>query len=350
MPYQIIRQDITKMDTDAIVNAANTGLAPGGGVCGAIFAAAGYEKLDAECKRIGHCDTGKAVITNGYDLPARYIIHTPGPVYRRERNDNAGLLYSCYRSSLELAKEHKLTSIAFPLISSGIYGYPADEALEIATQAISDFLKNNDMDIYLVVYDKNTFKISSELFDDVKEYIDARLVKEQDLSARARSEKFLHTELLSDIAGQAYPQASYVPEPSKSKKTKTIFGKKQKSELESMLLEMDSSFSEYLLYLIDESGMTDVEVYKKANIDRKLFSKIRSNTAYKPSKLTAVAFAIALELDWRKARDLVSRAGYSFSHSSKFDIIIEYFISDGNYDIFEINEVLFAFDQPLIGC
>ena len=346
MPYQIIRQDITKMDTDAIVNAANTALAPGGGVCGAIFAAAGYDALEAECRSIGHCDTGSAVITKGYALPARYVIHTPGPVYQPQRSDNAELLYSCYRSSLELAKKHKLKSIAFPLISSGIYGYPPADALEVATQAISDFLADNDMDIYLVVYDKRTFKVSSELFDDVKEYIDARLVREQDLRQRGISEMLLHTELRSDAPAPMYPQADYglagAAKPGR-------FRSAEKKELDEMLLEMDSSFSEYLLYLIDESGMTDAAVYKKANIDRKLFSKIRSNPAYKPSKLTAVAFAIALELDWQTARELVSRAGFSFSHSSKFDIIIEYFICNGSYDIFEINEVLFAFDQPLIG-
>ncbi len=329
------------METDAIVNAANTALAPGGGVCGAIFDAAGYDALDAECRAIGHCDTGKAVITKGYALPARYIIHTPGPVYQPQRDDNAELLYSCYKSSLELAKKHKLKSIAFPLISAGIYGYPPADALKVATQAISDFLEDNDMDIYLVVYDKRAFKVSSELFDDVKEYIDARLVREQDLRQRGISEKFLHTELRRDSA-QMYPQTEFAPAAAKP-------GLFKKKDLDKMLLEMDSSFSEYLLHLIDESGMTDAEVYKKANIDRKLFSKIRSNPAYKPSKLTAVAFAIALELDWQTARELVSRAGFSFSHSSKFDIIIEYFICNGSYDIFEINEVLFAFDQPLIG-
>ena len=346
MPYQIIRQDITKMDTDAIVNAANTALAPGGGVCGAIFAAAGYDALEAECRSIGHCDTGRAVITKGYALPARHIIHTPGPVYQPERSDNAELLYSCYRSSLELAKKHGLTSIAFPLISSGIYGYPPADALKVATQAISDFLEDNDMDIYLVVYDKRTFKVSSELFDDVKEYIDARLVKEQDLRQREISENFLHTELRSESSAPMYPQADYAP--AGAAKTGR-FRAAEKKELDMMLLELDSSFSEYLLHLIDESGMTDAAVYKKANIDRKLFSKIRSNPAYKPSKLTAVAFAIALELDWQTAQELVSRAGFSFSHSSKFDIIIEYFICNGSYDIFEINEMLFAFDQPLIG-
>ncbi len=345
MPYQIIRQDITRMDTDAIVNAANTALAPGGGVCGAIFDAAGYDALDAECRAIGHCDTGKAVITNGYALPARYIIHTPGPVYQPQRDDNAELLYSCYKSSLELAKKHKLKSISFPLISAGIYGYPPADALKVATQAISDFLEDNDMDIYLVVYDKRAFKVSSELFDDVKEYIDANLVIEQDLRQRGISEKFLHTELRSDSPAQMFPQAEFAPAAAQP----GLFRMAQKKDLDKMLLEMDSSFSEYLLYLIDKSGKTDAEVYKKANIDRKLFSKIRSNPAYKPSKITAVAFAIALELDWQTARELVSRAGFSFSHSSKFDIIIEYFICNSSYDIFEINEVLFAFDQPLIG-
>ena len=345
MPYQIIRQDITRMDTDAIVNAANTALAPGGGVCGAIFDAAGYDALDAECRAIGHCDTGKAVITKGYALPARYVIHTPGPVYQPQRDDNAELLYSCYKSSLELAKKHKLKSISFPLISAGIYGYPPADALKVATQAISDFLEDNDMDIYLVVYDKRAFKVSSELFDDVKEYIDANLVREQDMRQRGISEKFLHTELRSDSPAQMFPQAEFAPAAAQP----GLFRMAQKKDLDKMLLEMDSSFSEYLLYLIDKSGKTDAEVYKKANIDRKLFSKIRSNPAYKPSKLTAVAFAIALELDWQTARELVSRAGFSFSHSSKFDIIIEYFICNGSYDIFEINEVLFAFDQPLIG-
>lgn len=350
MPYQIIRQDITKMNTDAIVNAANTALAPGGGVCGAIFAAAGYDELEAECRKIGHCDTGRAVITKCYKLPARYIIHTTGPIYRPGHSDNAKLLYSCYNSSLELAKKHKLNSIAFPLISSGIYGYPPGDALKIATQAISDFLDKNDMDIYLVVYDRNAFKVSSELFDDVKEYIDARLVKEQDLRERATSENFLHRELSADLMMPMLPQVANADEQPKAAKPKQgMFSRKHKSDLDRMMAEMDSSFSEYLLYLIDESGMTDAQVYKKANIDRKLFSKIRSNPAYKPSKITAVAFAIALELDWSRARDLVSRAGYSFSHSSKFDIIIEYFIINGSYNIFEINEVLFKFDQPLIG-
>ncbi|MGM9936946.1 MAG: macro domain-containing protein [Candidatus Ornithomonoglobus sp.] len=326
MPFKIIRADITKTDVDAIVNAANERLMPGGGVCGAIFSAAGYDELEKECAEIGYCETGQAVITKGYNLKAKYIIHTPGPIYRGGGNREEEQLYSCYKSSLELAKENKIESIAFPLISSGIYGYPKNEALRVATSAIMDFLENNEMDIYLVVYDKRAFEISAKLFSQVQEYIDERLVVEEDYAYRRQTEAF------------SFPRA---PMP--------LRGAARDENINDLLRNIDKSFSEYLLDLIDKSGMTDAQVYKKANIDRKLFSKIRSNPQYKPSKVTAAAFAVALELDLDTTRDLIGRAGYSLTRSSKFDIILEYFIERGNYNIFEINEVLFAFDQPLIG-
>jgi len=338
------------MDTDAIVNAANTALSPGGGVCGAIFAAAGYDRLEKACRKIGHCDTGKAVITKGYALKAKYIIHTPGPIYNAARSDNAELLYSCYRSSLELARKHRLASIAFPLISSGIYGYPAQEALSVAQSAIKDFLKDNEMDISLVVYDKNSFKVSRELFDEVREYIDQRLVREQEPLSR-RSDAHLIGRLFegsrfdADREHNDAPMRNFAPGASSDRATKRKFAaaaaapSAKEPSLEDMLRKMDSSFSEHLLYLIDESGMTDVQV----------FSKIRSKKDYKPKKTTAVALGLALELDMDGMRSLVSRAGYSFSHSSKFDIIIEYYVMRGNYNIFDINDMLFAFDQPLVG-
>ena len=332
MPFKIVRNDITKMQVDAIVNAANTSLSPGGGVCGAIFKAAGYDKLASECSKIGHCDTGNAIITKGYNLTAKHIIHTPGPVYKDGLHNESNLLYSCYKSSLELAKRKRIKSIAFPLISSGIYGYPKAEALRIATNAIMDFLENDDMDIYLVVYDMYAFEISSQLFSDVAEYIEENLI-----TPDTRRIYGVEKAALADINAQYAPmmrQAEYSM-PAES--------------IEDMLENMDASFSEYLLMLIDESGMTDAQVYKKANIDRKLFSKIRNNLQYKPSKVTAVAFAVALGLDIDGTRDLIGRAGYALTRSNKFDIIIEYFIIHKNYNIFEINEVLFAFDQPLIG-
>ncbi len=322
MPFKIIRNDITQMKVDAIVNAANTDLAPGGGVCGAIFKAAGYDALAAECAKIGHCDTGRAVCTKGYKLPSKYIIHTPGPIYFDGKHGEEGLLYSCYKSSLELAKARRVKSVAFPLISAGIYGYPKAEALKVATNAVMDFLAENEMEIYLVVYDKSAFEISSKLFAGVEEFIrHAEIDERRRLNNREAAGAYA-------MMDAALPTAGNIDE---------------------MLRHMDASFSEYLLTLIDKSGKTDAQVYKKANIDRKLFSKIRGNPQYKPSKPTAVAFALALELDLEGARDLIGRAGYALSRSSKFDIIIEYFITNKSYDIFEINEVLFAFDQPLIG-
>jgi len=356
MPFKIIRNDITCMTTDAVVNAANNGLLPGGGVCGAIFSAAGYNELRAECERIGFCATGSAVITKGYALKAKYIIHAVGPIYRDGNEREAEELYSCYTSSLKLAKEYSLSSIAFPLISSGIYGYPKREALKIATNAIVDFLSENEMDVYLVVYDKNSFEVSASLFSDVKAYIDETLVHEEDRKRRGdllneqlmkiasrygrekESSQLAPPDLL-DTCFEETPDLSVAMPPEKS----------QEQSLDDMFKTMDRSFSEELLALVTESGMKDSEVYKKANVDRRLFSKIRSDVQYKPSKTTAVAFALALELDMQKTRDLIGKAGYSMTHSNKFDIIIEYFITHGIYNVFEINEVLFAFDQNLIG-
>lgn len=336
MPFKIIQNDITKMDVGAIVNAANTSLLPGGGVCGAIFAAAGYDELTNECRKIGHCDTGGAVITKGFNLPAEYIIHTPGPVYTDGHHNEEKLLYSCYKSSLELAERKRLKSIAFSLISSGIYGYPKAEALKVATNAVMDFLEHSDMDVYLVVYDKSAFETASKLFFDVEKYINEKMIL-PDMSRRRAKDPGASLDFKLAGIESAGMLTSALPEQSKQ------------SRLDEIIVRMDVSFSERLLQLIDESGMTDAQVYKRANIDRKLFSKIRSNREYKPSKVTAAAFAIALRLNMDTTRDLIGKAGYSLTHSNKFDIIIEYFIENKNYNIYEINEVLFKFDQPLIG-
>ncbi len=353
MPFKIIRNDITKMNTDAVVNAANTDLAPGGGVCGAIFAAAGSDALKAECDKIGKCKTGEAVITRGYNLNAKYIIHTPGPVYTNGNRREAKQLYSCYMSSLKLAKKHGLKSISFPLISAGIYGYPKKQALRIATNAIVDFLEKNDMDIYLVVYDKSSFEVSTDLFSDVQAYIDETMVRAE--PRRLRQDERLSSTLseaeFKGIEESIHDYCAYncAPQSSAQMLPETSLYENKTADIEEILMNMDKSFSETLLELIDKSGMKDSQVYKKANVDRRLFSKIRSDAQYKPSKITAVAFALALELDLYQTRDLLEKAGYSMTHSNKFDIIIEYFIERQNYNVFEINEVLFAFDQSLIG-
>lgn len=317
MPFNIIRADITTLNTDAIVNAANSRLAQGGGVCGAIFSAAGAVELQKACDAIGYCPTGGAVITPGFDLSAKYVIHTVGPVYGVDDNSET-LLYSCYKNSLDLAKEKGLNSIAFPVISSGIFGYPKREALSIAQRAIKDFLSVNDMDINLVVYDKATFTISEELFDSIQTYISEKMVK---YDSRMRKEASCN--VMYDVV---MPHEG----------------------IEELLHDEYETFSQMLFRLIDEKGYTDVEVYKRANIDRKLFSKMRKKD-YVPKKSTVMALIIALRLNMRQAKDLLCEAGFAFSHSSKSDIIIQYFIENKNYDIFELNETLFAFDQPLLG-
>lgn len=367
MPFQIIRQDITQMHCDAIVNAANNTLLGGGGVDGMIHRAAGPELLD-ECRTLHGCATGKAKITGGYRLSAKYVIHTVGPVWQGGGYGERELLASCYRSSLALAAEHGCESVAFPLISAGVFGYPKAEALKVATETIAAFLENHDMTVYLTVFGEKSFAISRELYADVQSFIDDRYVDEHTDYAfeRGRRSALLNT---AAPVGAAQPSA-------KEKPRLRLFGAKKEEKcfdagaalpeapaafegmaaasvqahsLEDALKTIDESFSQMLLRKIDERGMKDAECYKKANIDRKLFSKIRSDANYKPSKTTALAFAVALELPLDETRELLMKAGYALSHSSKFDIIIEYFIGKRRYDIYEINETLFSFDQPLLG-
>lgn len=412
MPFLIIRNDITKMETDVIVNAANCNLMMGGGVCGAIFRSAGEKRLSEACAEIGYCKTGDAVITPGFDLKAKYIIHTPGPIWYDNDPYQEELLYSCYIKSLRLAKKNGAESIAFPLISSGIYGCPKDIAVDTALRAFRDFLESDEMDIYLAVFDSGAVA-EGKRHAEVAEYIDnAYALEHNDRDRRANaagmaeslifcpvcgapknssdifckacgyrltpgnsvpaSVSFSTAELLSFIkpdlfdkgkeccASEPLPESapqpkfdkdivcgSSAPLPELAPEPKPVF--ESAFAVSKKAFEPDESFSQSLLRLIDERGMTDAETYKKANIDRRLFSKIRGDVLYKPKKTTAVAFAIALELDLNETNSLLSKAGFVLSHSLKFDLIIEYFIKKKCYDMFEINRTLFEFDQPLLG-
>ncbi len=322
MPLQIVRNDITKMEADAIVNAANETLLGGGGVDGAIHRAAGKELLE-ECRKLNGCKTGEAKITKGYLLTAKYVIHTVGPIWTGGNRGEEALLRACYRNSLKLAAEYGLESIAFPLISAGAYGYPKRDALRVATQEIASFLDDNEMTVVLVLFGIEILPTDVKTARDIARYID-------DVYAEESIRRDLSQGILYDTID--YKNAAPM-----------------RASLDDALRELDEGFTEMLLRKIDEKGMKDAECYRRANIDRKLFSKIRSDARYKPSKRTAVALGIALQLPLDEMRSLLDKAGYSLSHSSEFDIIIEYCVTHGQYDIYRINEILFSYDQALLG-
>lgn len=328
------------MPVDAIVNAANETLLGGGGVDGRIHQAAGPALLD-ECRTLGGCPVGSARLTGAGNLPCRYVIHAVGPQWQGGGRGERELLCGCYRTALELAREKGCETVAFPLISSGVLGFPKDQALQAAMETISTFLLAHDMTVYLVVFDRKAYQISGKLFSDIAAYIDDHYVETHTDRSRERSRK-----LFSNFADCAPPMPSM---PAAAAPVAAAAAPAQAGSLDDALRRLDESFSEMLLRKIDERGMTDAQCYKKANIDRKLFSKIRSDRGYRPSKPTVLAFAIALELSLAETREMLMKAGFALSHSNKFDIIVEFFIGKGNYNIFEINEALFAFDQSLLG-
>lgn len=329
MPFEIVRNDIVNMKVDAIVNTANPKPIIGDGTDRAIHCKAGERLLMAR-KEIGDIAIGTSKITPAFDLDANYVIHTAGPIWKDGKSGEEALLASCFKNSLRLAKEKDCESIAFPLISSGSYGFPKPIALQIAVREISAFLLENEMQVYLVVFGKQSFELSEKLFKSVSSYIDENYVSDKMSLEYGKSKvrRFDYEKML--LSESSYEITSKMP------------------NLDGMLNNLDKGFSETLLDLIDRTGKKDSEIYKRANVDRKLFSKIRNNVNYKPSKATALAFAIALELDLDETSDLLSRAGYALSQSSKFDVIVKYFIENKKYDIFEINSALFRFDQPLL--
>jgi len=366
MPFQIVRNDITRMRVDAIVNAANRSLLGGGGVDGAIHHAAGPELLK-ECMTLGGCETGQAKITGGYLLPAKYVIHTVGPIWHGGDRGEEQLLRSCYRNALALAAEKGCESVAFPMISAGVYGYPKDQAMMIAVEEIGRFLLDHEMTVYLVVFGRESFLAGTKLFRDVREYIDDRYAERhehreiesrrkrlwhQNEKAALEYDQFLASEPVSTVTGPEEEPERLAPNafiPDTFAAPSPAIGSMSRPDWAEILERTDESFSEALLRLIDERGMTDAQCYKKANVDRKLFSKIRSNPGYRPSKPTAVAFAVALELNLEETEQLIRKAGYALTGSSKFDLVVEYFIRNDHYVVSDINLVLFEFDLPLLG-
>ena len=335
MPFEIIRNDITKLKVDAIVNAANASLLGGGGVDGAIHRAAGPKLLEA-CRMLNGCKTGDVKLTEGFNLPSKYVIHTVGPVWHGGGHNEEYLLRSCYQKALTLAFEKGLASIAFPLISSGVYGYPKDQAIEVAISEINLFLKSNDMMVYLVIFDRTATYLSDNRYSEIKAYIDDAY-EENEGYIKYAAEIYKHALNDSDME-------VLLDQPRHNVTSASL----KERNLEDVLSELQATFSEHLFRLIDHKGFDDVTVYKRANIDRKLFSKIRSDRAYKPSKATVMALAISLELSFDEACDLMQKAGYAFSNSSKQDLIIRYFIEKEQFDIYAINLALFEFNEPLL--
>ena len=384
MPFQIVRNDITKMQVDAVVNTANPEPVYASGTDAAIYKAAGAEKLLEARRKIGALECGTAAVTPAFELNAKYIIHTVGPVWKNGEAGERELLESCYENSLRLALEYKCESIAFPLISTGVYGFPKEEALQIALRVFSQFLMQEEMMIYLVVFDKESFALTNKVFQGVEAYIDENYVAEQkqeqaqyfryeDYSRRRREwnipdcvretnagmfgssirgkssadevpdryreesiERIVEEcQVLESPAGESFAEESFAAKPTRS--------------LDDVIAQLGETFQERLLRLIDERGLDDVEVYKKANLSRKLFSKIRCNSNYKPAKKTAISLALALELSLDETKDFLGRAELALSPSSKFDLIIQYFIEQKVYDIYTINLALFQHDQPILG-
>ena len=383
MPLQLIRQDITTMRVDAIVNAANESLLGGGGVDGAIHRAAGPGLL-AECRTLHGCPTGKAKLTGAYRLPCRYVIHTVGPIWEGGACGEEQLLRSCYRNSFALARDAGCTSLAFPLISAGVYGYPVRQAFRVALDTLSDELaaSGSDMLVYLVLFDKAAAALSEKLYGDLDSYIDDTYAEAQEekyprsdvrkkapgslgflkkekagrrekqslrpeaidglgAAPEARPDEAAEQACFAEIAGAASAPA---PECVEAAALKPAAAPKDAGAFT-----VDEGFSAMLLRKIDEKGMTDPECYKKANIDKKLFSKIRSNPQYRPSKPTVLAFAVALRLSLPETREMLMKAGYALSHSFLLDVIVEYYLRKGCYDIYEINWTLLQNDQPQLG-
>lgn len=332
MPFEILRNDITNMSVDAIVNTANPAPMVGAGTDAMIHEKAGPQLLEAR-KCIGHIEVGHAAITPAYNLDAKYVIHTVGPMWLGGGQNEETQLRGCYDNALRLAVQHGCTSVAFPLISTGNYGFPKDKALQIAIAAFSEFLLEQELQIYLVVFHREAYRLSEKLFCHVESFVDQHYVDACEEAAYDRMAQRRAVRNCCEKRTEQWP--SMAPE--------------QAQTLADALKSTDMGFSEALLKLIDKTGKKDSEIYKKANISKQHFSKIRKNPAYQPTKATAIALALALELNLEDTQKLIGRAGYALTNSSKFDLIIQFFIQQKNYNVVEINIALYEFDQPLLG-
>ena len=343
MPFQVIRNDITKVHADAIVNTANPLPRVGPGTDRAIHRAAGPELLEAR-RKIGPLAPGQAAETPAFRLPARYVLHTVSPVWVDGTRGEEALLRAAYDAALALADRLGCRSAAFPLMAAGSYGFPRDLALSVAIGAFTDFLMDHDMTVYLVLFNSGAFRLASSLFADLKSYIDDNYVEEKQREERGgRPRRRLNERLsaapcedlfLSDAAG-TFAEAPRAP-------------LRPAADLAELLRQSESTFSEHLLDLLRERTGKDSEVYKRAEISRQLFSKILSNKNYQPTKSTAIQLAIGLQLDMPQTQKLLEKAGYALTRSSKADLVVQYYIERRVYSVTFINEALDDCGLPLL--
>ena len=347
MPLKIIRNDITKVSADAIVNTANPKPIFASGTDKAIYEAAGADKVLKERKKIGEIARGEVAITPAFSLSAKYIIHTVGPSWHDGTQGEFEILRSCYHKSLLQAIELKCESIAFPLIATGVYGFPKDKALQIAISEISEFLFQYEMMVYLVVFDDKSFQLSNNIMGNVQSFIDSHYVKTKRNTEYSRRrtrepyEEFEDVELMEmamkcDLDESCDNMLDFAPI-------------QMPLSLDDQFENMGGTFQEKLFEIIDYRGYTNIEVYTRANLDRKHFSKIQCNVNYHPSKTTAMALCIALKLDLDESKDLLARAEWAFSPNRKMDLIVMNAIVNREYNINQINAILFQYGQECLG-
>lgn len=422
MPLNIVNADITTLPVDAIVNAANEQLLMGGGVCGAIFRAAGPHELQAACNSVGHCATGSAVVTPGFKLPAKYVIHTVGPIWHGGDRGERELLASCYAASLRLARDLGCTSAAFPLISSGIYGYPRAEAYEVARDTIEKFLADDrgnakkatdegaddkdagaanrtssgEMTVYLALlgtrrlmrpqerrsldayidhqlarsrylaesgYDAAAQRVEELNRAEAEDYLDGAAsgpapsasrggTRRSRAAKRKRTESWDATGRASaatpapSAAPAATPQPAATPHTTAPRPATARPAAGRPKSLAQLLDEVDAPFGETLMRMIDERGLTDVEVYHRANMSRQHFAKLRAGG--RPSKRTVLALCVALGLSVGDSELLLQRAGFALNPSDKADIIVAYYLERGGATVVDVNLALYEYDQPLL--
>lgn len=346
MPFKIVRNDITKMEVDVIVNTANSAPIYSTGTDTAVYMAAGAEELLAERKKIGYMDEGEVAITGGFKLPAKYIIHAVSPRYIDGESGEETKLRSCYKKSLELAKKYGCKSIAFPLIATGSFGYPKEEGMRIAVDEMNAFLLKNEMLVYLVVFDTAATKLGLNIYPDLKEYIDHNYVCEQ--REVEYGDRYFGAFEESIALPKACSEKKAAPQPSMVRETidYSCFFEDNETDIQKRLNHASDTFQEYLFYLIESKGLKNSEVYKRAIITKQHFSKIKQNSEYHPDKATAIRLCVGAKLNLDETKDLLARAGYALSPADKRDIIFSYFIEHGVYDMIEIDIVLEEFGLP----